>query len=149
LLGRGYSPSVAIRSLIALGHLGRWMERENVAVDQLDAKAMSNSVAEYRREPGRLPSASVRPLLDYLRSEGVVPAEPPAVVSQVEQLVGEYREWLLTERGLAPITVLGNAQLARRFLLGRWTSRRPSADRLLCRAAGRAGAAAASASPFG
>jgi hypothetical protein len=28
LLGRGYSAAVVIRSLIALGHLGRWMERE-------------------------------------------------------------------------------------------------------------------------
>ena len=28
LLGRGYSPSVVVRSLITLGHLGRWLERE-------------------------------------------------------------------------------------------------------------------------
>jgi hypothetical protein len=41
LLGRGYSPSGVIRSLIALGHLGRWMEREALAVDRLTAGAVS------------------------------------------------------------------------------------------------------------
>ncbi len=50
---RGYSPSVAIRSLIALGHLGRWLEREKLAVDQLDATAVGTFLAEYRRDRGR------------------------------------------------------------------------------------------------
>jgi hypothetical protein len=45
-----------------------------------------------------------------------VPPEPRAVVAPVEQLLGEYREWLLCERGLAPITVRASEQLARRFL---------------------------------
>jgi hypothetical protein len=47
LLGLGYSPSVVIRSLIALGHLGRWMEREGLAVDQLTSSRCS------RRRPTR------------------------------------------------------------------------------------------------
>ena len=119
LLGRGYSPSVAIRSLIALGHLGRWMEREALAVDQLTAAAVSAFLAEYRSARGRLPTASVWPLLEYLRAEGAVPPEPPAVVAPVERLVGEYREWLLGERGLAAVTVRGSEQLAHRFLAGR------------------------------
>jgi hypothetical protein len=70
LLGRGYSPSVVIRSLIALGHLARWMEREALAVDQLTAAAVSAFLAEYRSIRGRLPTASVWPLLEYLRAEG-------------------------------------------------------------------------------
>jgi DNA-binding CsgD family transcriptional regulator len=61
-----------------------------------------------------LPTASVWPLLEYLRAEGAVPPEPPAVVGAFEQLVGEYREWLLCERGLAPVTVRGSEQVARR-----------------------------------
>jgi hypothetical protein len=46
LLGRGYSPSVVIRSLITLGHLGRWMERDALAVEQLTAAAGSAFLAE-------------------------------------------------------------------------------------------------------
>ena len=44
------------------------------------------------------------------------PPEPPAVVAPVQQLIGEYREWLVCERGLAPVTVRAAEQFARRFL---------------------------------
>jgi hypothetical protein len=37
-------------------------------------------LAEYRGDRGRLPGASVWPLLEYLRAEGAVPPEPSAVV---------------------------------------------------------------------
>jgi hypothetical protein len=79
LVGRGYSPSVVIRSLVTLGHLGRWLERNALAVDLLTAKAVSGFLAEYRDDRGRLPGASLWPLLEYLRAEGAVPPEPPAV----------------------------------------------------------------------
>ena len=116
LLGRGYSPSTAIRSLITLGHLGRWLERDALAVEQLTAEVVRAFLVEYRSDRGRLPGASVWPLLEYLRAEGFVAPEHPGALSPVEHLVGEYREWLLCERGLAPVTVRGSEQLARRFL---------------------------------
>jgi integrase/recombinase XerD len=119
LIGRGYSPSVVVRSLITLGHLGRWLERNAFAVDQLTAGTVSSFLAEYRVDRGRLPGASVWPLLEYLRAERAVSPEPPTVVTPVEQLVGEYREWLVCERGLAPVTVRASEQFARRFLGGR------------------------------
>jgi hypothetical protein len=119
LLGRGYSSSVVIRSLIALGHLGRWMEREALEVDQLTADVVSAFLAEYRSVRGRLPTASVWPLLEYLRAEGAVPPEPCASASPFEQLLSEYREWLRRDRGLAPVTVRGSEQVARRFLAPR------------------------------
>jgi site-specific recombinase XerD len=119
LFGRGYSPSVMVRSLVTLGHLGRWLERNALAVEQLTNGAVSSFVAAYRVDRGQLPGASVWPLLEYLRAEGAVPAEPPAGAAPVERLVDEYREWLLRERGLALVTVRANEQLARRFLAGR------------------------------
>jgi integrase len=119
LVGRGYRPSVVVRSLVTLGYLGRWLERDALAVDVLTAEAVSGFLAEYRDDRGRLPGASVWPLLEYLRGEGAVPPEPPAVVVPVEQLVGEYRQWLRCERGLAPVTVRAGEQFARRFLAGR------------------------------
>ena len=47
LVGRGYSPWVAIRSLATLGHLGRWLERNALAVDQLTAEVVRAN--RYRR----------------------------------------------------------------------------------------------------
>ena len=126
LVGRGYSPSAVVRSLSTLGHLGRWLERNALAVEQLTAEAVSGFLAEYRAEHGRLPAASVWPLLEYLRAEGAVAPEPPALLAPVEQLVGEYRHWLLCERGLAPVTVRASEQVARRFLAERVAAGDPS-----------------------
>jgi site-specific recombinase XerD len=66
------------------------------------------------------------PLLEYLRADGAVPPEPPAVVAPVEQLVGEYRAWLVCERGLAPVTVRASERFARRFVAGRVCAQDPS-----------------------
>ena len=63
LLELGYSPLSVTSSLTALGHLGRWMEREHVDVDHLDADAVMAFLAAHVKDQGRLPTAGVRPLL--------------------------------------------------------------------------------------
>jgi hypothetical protein len=45
---------VVIRSLVTLGHLGRWLERNALAVDLLTAKAVSGFLAKDRDDRGRL-----------------------------------------------------------------------------------------------
>jgi site-specific recombinase XerD len=119
LLELGYSPLSVTRSLTALGHLGRWMEREGVDVDQLDADAVMAFLAAHVKDRGRLPTAGVLPLLDYLRAEGVVAPESAALLSALDRVIADYRAWLVGERELAPATVRGHAELARRFLTGR------------------------------
>jgi integrase len=119
LLELGYSPLSVTRSLTALGHLGRWMEREDVDVDQLDADAVTAFVAAHVRDRGHRPTASVLPLMEYLRRERVVASEPGAPLSALDRLIAGYRAWLLGERELAPATVRGHVKLARRFLAER------------------------------
>ena len=119
LVERCYSTPAAIRSLGTLGHLGRWMARDSLAVDQLSDERVSVFLAEYRRDCSQLPSASVWPVLEYLRAQGAVAPERSRMVTPVEQLVDEYRDWLVGERGLAPSTVRGSTGLACRFLTER------------------------------
>jgi hypothetical protein len=107
VLELGYSPLSVTRSLTALGHLGRWMEREHVDVDQLDADAVMAFLAAHVKDQGRLPTAGVLPLLDYLRAEGDVAPESAAPVSALDRLIADYRAWLVGERELAPATVRG------------------------------------------
>ena len=53
--------------------------------------------------------------LAYLREVGAVdPATAPTTALDV--LLGQYRDWLVVDRGLAPATVLRYAKTARRFL---------------------------------
>jgi hypothetical protein len=71
LLELGHAPLSVTRSLTALGHLGRWMDRHDIDVEQLDDDVLKAFLADHVAEYGRLPSAGVMPPLDYLRDEGV------------------------------------------------------------------------------
>jgi integrase/recombinase XerD len=121
LLGRGYTPSSTVHALTALGHLGRWIEREGIGVDQLDEAAARRFVGTQVRVRGRLPLASVKPLLEYLQTTGAAPTgtadcrEP----APEDELLDGYREWLVLERRLAVSTIRGRERIARLFLSGR------------------------------
>lgn len=119
LLELGHSPLSVTRSLTALGHLGRWMERQDVDVDQLDDGVVEAFLADHVKDRGRLPTASVLPLLDYLRTERFAAPEPAEPRTPLDRLIADYRAWLLGERALAPTTVRGCEGLARRFLAQR------------------------------
>lgn len=121
LLGRGYTPWSTVHALTALGHLGRWMEHEGIGVDHLDEFAVRRFVGTQVRVGGRLPLASVRPLLEYLQTTGAALAgtagrRDPA---PEDELLDGYHKWLAVERRLAPSTIRGREQIARRFLTGR------------------------------
>jgi hypothetical protein len=119
LLELGYSPLSVTHSLITLGHLGRWMDRHDIDIGQLDSVAVKMFLADYVDQHGHLPQAGAMPLLEYLRSEGVVGPEPARRLSALDRLVGEYQDWLAVERELAPDTVAGYTRLTRRFLAQR------------------------------
>lgn len=113
-----YTPGTIRGELKVAGQLGRWMVFENVEVLDLNS-AMIDAFRLARRAEGfrRLPSSkSMVPLLNYLRSVGVVPAEATLAVTPLDRLLAVYRGWLVGERGLAEPTVVRYENLARRFL---------------------------------
>jgi hypothetical protein len=98
------------------------MDTENLTASDLSRPAMEGFVAApgstgYWRAPTM---RSLEPLLEYLRTCGVLAAEaaPP---DPLDELLAEYRDWLVLERGLADATVLRYDRLARRFLGERLT----------------------------
>ncbi|HLY81774.1 MAG TPA: tyrosine-type recombinase/integrase [Acidimicrobiales bacterium] len=115
LLGRGHTP-LTVRGLLQhVGALGRWMTANHVEPADLDV-AVLEAFLEHRRAAGRggvRTTRSMLSLLGHLRDLGVVPPETPA---PVDPLLGEYRAWLVDDRGLAPMTVLRYENLAVRFL---------------------------------
>jgi site-specific recombinase XerD len=117
LADRGYTPQTVRNMLADLGRLGRWMSGEGLVPAQLDEDVMAaflraGQAAGRRRVLG--PRAML-PLLSYLREAGVTPvAKPPQ--TPLGALLGEYRVWLVRERGLAAVTVLRYENTARRFL---------------------------------
>ncbi len=119
LLERGYTPGTVRGMLKVLGQLGRWMDDEGVEPGWLNMAAIEAFLAA-RRAGGdrRVPSlGELRQLVFYLRELGVMTPENASLeLTALEELIADYRVWMRSERGLAPMTVLRYEALARRFL---------------------------------
>ena len=117
LLRRGYTP-LTVRGLLQhVGALGRWMAVNDVELAGLDVAVLEEFLG-HRRASGRThvrTTRSMSSLLDHLRELGVV---GPETLAPVDPLLGEYRAWMVEDRGLAPSTVLRYENLAARFLEG-------------------------------
>lgn len=118
LLSLGYTPGTVGGQLAVLGQVGRWMQTEGLEAAELnEARVEQFLVARrgegYRRVPGM---RSFGALLEYLRDERVIAAAAVPVPTALEEFVGTYRDWLVTERGLASATVVRYENLAWRFL---------------------------------
>jgi hypothetical protein len=70
LLGLGYSPLSVTRSLTALGHLRRWMAREDVDPDELDRDAVTPRTVCQPRQ--------IRPLQRHVTARDVARRRGPA-----------------------------------------------------------------------
>jgi site-specific recombinase XerD len=119
LVDHGYAQGTVSNELMLAGRLGRWMCELDLEPGQLDEAAVAAFLASWRtrgrrRAPG---PRSLKPLLDYLRTQGVVGLS--AVAAPVDSLVAHYSCWMVEERGLAPTTVRRYETTARRFLAQR------------------------------
>lgn len=113
-----YTPGSVRNVLKDAGQLGRWLADVDVEVSQLDV-AVIDAFLDTRRARGtrRVPTVrSFKPLLEFLGSEGVLIGGDPPPSTPVDEVLAEYRRWLVVERGLAAPTVLRYENLAHRFL---------------------------------
>ena len=101
LLEQGYSLWGAQEQLYLLAHVSRWMESEGLEVAALTPENLKRYFV-WRRRQGYLSSLSplsLRRLLGYLDGLGVLPLDD-TVPSPVDRLLGEFRDYLLRERGM-------------------------------------------------
>lgn len=129
LAEREYTPSSAAGQLQLMAHLSRWLDQHGLMGRELGSDVVEQFLHD-RRAAGYGQWLSMRgmgPLLEYLRQVGVVPV-PPVVVSEspVQVLLTAYRDYLVTERGLAPSTVGNYLSVAHQFVSYRGGS--PLAD---------------------
>jgi site-specific recombinase XerD len=117
----GYTSGSASHQLRLLAYLSRWLAEQG-----LPARALTLPVVEQFLVVRRAAGYSVywtvpalAPLLDYLRSLGVVGEPAPVTVCEVDALLERYRHYLLAERGLAASTVALWVRALRPFLAGR------------------------------
>jgi integrase/recombinase XerD len=114
----GYAPLSAANQVRVLAHLSRWMEGAGIGPGELTGERLGEFLAA-RREAGYtcwLSERGLAPLTSFLRGLGAVPAAGPPALGGV---LGRYRAYLETERGLAAGTVRYCTAEARGFLAGR------------------------------
>lgn len=117
LMGQGYTPGTIRNMLKDLGQVGLWLSSVGLTADQLNEEGIAAFRAA-RQAAGRVRIPGTRamaPLLTYLRANGVAAQAQPSM-TPLAVVVAQYRDWMVTERGLAPTTVLRYENTARRFL---------------------------------
>ena len=117
LVARGYSRGTVQCRLWQLGQLSGWLQREGLAVGELNAGVATRFAVALRQAGYRsyVTGASMRVPLAYLREMGAVPA-PAAGSGPVEELLADFRVYLASERGLVAGTVRNYERAARAFL---------------------------------
>lgn len=121
LLAQGYTRTSAEQHVCFVAHLDRWLLAGGLGLGDLSGSTIERYLHD-RRTAGYAQYRSMRavePLRRFLAARGVLPTEPPAPADPVEDLLGGYRDYLLTERGLSAGTVAGYVHLARRFIVSR------------------------------
>ena len=121
LTGQGFSRWVVANHTHLMAHLSSWLGERGLDPGRLAAEAVGAFVAARRADGYRflVSRRGLVPLLEYLYGLGVVPKMAEATpAGPVEQLLAEYRTYLRSERGLAPLSVLRYLGTARLFLSG-------------------------------
>jgi site-specific recombinase XerD len=119
LTAQGFSRSVVTQHTRLLAHLSRWLFERGLSADQLTEDLVLVFVKDRRAQrPGFLVARrGLVPLLTFLVDQGAVPPlTAPTPMGPVDQLLAAYRDYLVAERGLAPLSVGRYLTTARVFL---------------------------------
>ena len=112
----GYTTVSAAHQLRLMAHVSRWLACEGLAPDDLSPVRVE-AVAAARRGVGYVNYVTPRALaalLEHLRDRGVAPPAGELSLSEVEKLLGRYRAWLCSERGLASVTARNYSDMGAR-----------------------------------
>jgi site-specific recombinase XerD len=122
LLGCGYTVRSVVPQLRQVGRLSRWLQAQGLTAAELSERRLEEFLAVQRtdrRHRSGWSRSGLLCLLETLRACGVVSVDTtPPTTSEVELLLCSFERYLLSERGLAPGTVVGYVAHARRFLEG-------------------------------
>lgn len=116
---KGYALAVMRVHQRRVIHLSQWMQAAGIGITEFGPATVDAFIAA-QIAAGRFPdwkAGSWAALLEYLRSIGVLLADPPApVVTATDLLLNRYGEYEATERGLAARSIERNVDAVRPFV---------------------------------
>jgi integrase len=104
-----------------MAHVSRWLVGQSLDVGDLTPERVKEFLVA-RRAAGYtlwLSNKGVAPLLSHLRSVRAVPMPVPPASTPVEDVLAEFRRYLLEERGIASTSANSYVHVARLFLTER------------------------------
>lgn len=120
LSAQGYAPRSIHRQVLLAANFSRWLKQEGVRLRGItaDHPARYLRYRTRRLQSGRADAAALRHLIDFLRVEGVIPAEkiPVRRLTPVERCTQAYEQHLRDARALAEATIRNYVPFIRRFL---------------------------------
>lgn len=129
---QGYTVGGAEKQAGLAAHLSRWMAGAGVEPGDLSMQ-VAQRYASARRAAGYASYRSVHalePLLGYLRGLGVTPATEAVPLTAVEELLGRFQGYLVSERGIGAATAEGYACFVRLLVAARLASGGPGLEGL-------------------
>lgn len=121
---QGYALRSIHRQVLLAAHFSRWLKHGGVRLRRItaDHPALYLQCRARRQKPDRGDAAALRHLIDFLRGEGVIPAEkvPVRRLTPVERCAQAYEQHLREAHGLADATILNYVPFVRRFLKDRF-----------------------------
>jgi len=116
---QGYSKRVGEQKIRLVAFLSRWLEQQQVRVEQLDERRIADFLTAQRKALRRQRQVehTLGQLLQELRSSKLIAGRQSAQVSSpTELLLHDFGRFLTQERGLSQATLDNYLPVARRFL---------------------------------
>ena len=131
---QGYALRSRYRQVLLAACFSRWLGQQAVSVRRVCAEHpiqyLRSRARRVQVHPGD--AAALRQFLEFLRREGVIPAQKlaPCRLTPVEQETQAFETYLRNERALAEATVANYVPFIRGFLTDRFGSGRATLSRL-------------------
>lgn len=119
LARKGYAQNTVLSKNELLANLSRWLERRCLSLDALDEGRLGQFLADRRRQGKvrRGDPTTGHQLLEYLRDRDEIAAAPQRIdKTPAASLTRDFEEFLCSERGLSPSTVVSYLPVVRRLL---------------------------------
>lgn len=113
----GYTPLSREYKVAEVARLSDWLDGRGLGIGDICSARLEEFLADLAARSTRAPTlVAMRPLLAWLRGQGLCGDDPPPESGPLDELMQRYRHWMVTERRLAPRTMKRYEQGARLFL---------------------------------
>jgi hypothetical protein len=134
---KGYAPATVALKMRLAAKFGHWLGRRGLTVDEVDEQTLARFVQRHPCVPRRGDAATLRDVLERVRSAGLAPPAPAKVDdTAIGRIVSEFGRYLLVDRGLSVSTRINYLPIVRSFLAERFDGRKVHLNALRPRDAG-------------